>query len=84
MPIDFHAQQNRYIYIREQIDSAWQAAIGSIVDVNGKHAVDIGCGGGIYTAALSRMGAASVTGIDFSEEMLKGAREYFQDYTNPI
>jgi ubiquinone/menaquinone biosynthesis C-methylase UbiE len=25
-----------------------------------------------------------VTGIDFSEEMLKGAREYFQDYTNPI
>lgn len=49
---------------------------------NISYALDIGCGGGIYSKALSEMGAASVTGVDFSEEILKGARENCREYQN--
>ena len=45
-------------------------------------ALDIGCGGGIYSKALSEMGVPSVTGVDFSEEILKGARENCKEYQN--
>jgi ubiquinone/menaquinone biosynthesis C-methylase UbiE len=73
MPINFHDQQNQLTYTSRVADHSWHAVIRAHVDVKGKYAVDIGCGGGIYTKALVNMGAAQVTGVDFSDEMLKGA-----------
>ena len=43
------------------------AALPSVVD---KTVVDLGCGTGRYALQLVRSGAAKVTGIDFSREML--------------
>lgn len=37
---------------------------------------------GIYSKALAEMEVASVTGVDFSEEILKGARENCKEYPN--
>ncbi len=38
--------------------------------------VDVGCGGGTYSAAWLELGANSVRGIDFSEQMLAAAQEH--------
>jgi ubiquinone/menaquinone biosynthesis C-methylase UbiE len=40
-----------------------------------KKCLDIGCGGGRQCVSLSRMGAASVTGIDFGEENINFAKK---------
>ncbi|HEV2656679.1 MAG TPA: class I SAM-dependent methyltransferase, partial [Ktedonobacteraceae bacterium] len=80
MPIDFHSAQNRYTYAAREVDPAWRQAISEIAAVAGRDALDIGCGGGIYTKALAQMGAAHVTGVDFSREMLQGAQEHCQGY----
>lgn len=82
MPIDFHSEENRFTYAKRRADPSWRTMVGGIVSVEGKSVVDIGCGGGIYVRALADMGAASVTGVDFSEEMLKAAREEAQEYAN--
>jgi 2-polyprenyl-6-hydroxyphenyl methylase/3-demethylubiquinone-9 3-methyltransferase len=49
---------------------AW---IGQHVDLAGKTALDVGCGGGILSESLV-LGGARVTGIDLSEEALRVAR----------
>jgi ubiquinone/menaquinone biosynthesis C-methylase UbiE len=41
--------------------------------------VDVGCGGGTYTRARHELGAATVTGIDFSGPILDAAREVHGD-----
>jgi len=82
MSIDFHAQENRYSYATLQADSSWIALVKSIVAVNGRRALEIGCGRGIYTKALADMGAASVTGLDSSRESLRAARENCRGYAN--
>ena len=82
MPINFHADNNRFNYAARQADAFWMAAISEIIDVRGKKVADIGCGGGIYAKALAEMGAASVTGVDFSEVSLEGARENCRDYAS--
>ncbi len=84
MPIDFHAQENRYTYATRQADSSWMTMVNTIVAVGGRRVLDIGCGEGIYTKALADMGAASVTGLDSSREMLQRARENCSGYTNII
>jgi len=43
------------------------------VRINGTHAIDIGCGGGQLSIELAKLGF-NVTGIDFSEAMLKSAK----------
>jgi len=43
--------------------------------VMGKKCLDIGCGGGRQCVSLSRLGAASVTGIDFGEENINFANK---------
>lgn len=40
------------------------------IDIAGKRIVDVGCGGGILTEALARLGA-DATGIDLSEELVE-------------
>ena len=47
--------------------------IKSFVNLEGKRAVDIGCGGGILAESLAQSGA-STTGIDLSEKALKVAQ----------
>jgi len=47
-----------------------EKAVGGL---NGKRIVDVGCGGGILTEAMSRQGA-NVKGIDLAEKALKVAR----------
>lgn len=80
MPIDFHAEKNRFSYTTREADPTWVGTFQALVDVKGKRVLDIGCGGGIYCKAMADLGAASVTGADFSEEMLKGAQENCRDY----
>lgn len=42
--------------------------------------LEIGCGTGVYTAALLKNGASFVTGIDLSERMLEIARRRLADF----
>ena len=46
--------------------------IKSFIELNGKRALDVGCGGGILAEALAQSGAQT-TGIDLSEKALKVA-----------
>jgi ubiquinone/menaquinone biosynthesis C-methylase UbiE len=48
----------------------------------GKRCLDVGCGGGRYTIAMGRLGAAQVTGCDLSEEGLADARIHAEGMTN--
>ncbi|GGJ32426.1 class I SAM-dependent methyltransferase [Paenibacillus hunanensis] len=73
MPINFHDEQNRGTYATRKADQSWIDAISEHVEIAHKRIADIGCGGGIYTRALIEMGAEQVTGVDFSDEMLKAA-----------
>jgi len=82
MPIDFHAQQNRYTYSGRSVDPSWFQAIRALVEPGGKRVADIGCGGGIYTFAWQALGAAQVTGVDFSAEMVAAGRERAADVEN--
>src|SRR5512133_1076108 len=43
-------------------------------DVSGRRVLDLGCGGGQLAYYLAEAGAASVAGIDVSEQMLEVAR----------
>lgn len=73
MPINFHDEQNRQTYATRNANESWKSLINDMVNVSNKRIADIGCGGGIYTKALIEMGAFHVIGVDFSDEMLKGA-----------
>jgi ubiquinone/menaquinone biosynthesis C-methylase UbiE len=74
MPIDFHDSANSRTYSGREADASWCAAVVRLVDPTGAQVVDVGCGGGTYTRAWSELGAAGVTGIDFSEPILDAAR----------
>ncbi|OWT75507.1 MULTISPECIES: bifunctional 2-polyprenyl-6-hydroxyphenol methylase/3-demethylubiquinol 3-O-methyltransferase UbiG [unclassified Achromobacter] len=75
MSIDFHSQENKYTYATRTANESWARAVTAAVDPRGKRVVDVGCGGGIYSQAWADLGAQSVTGIDFSEQMVAAARE---------
>lgn len=55
------------------IEAESKALAGIIGDVAGKKVLDLGCGTGRYAIHLARSGA-TVTGVDFSDEMLAIAR----------
>jgi 2-polyprenyl-3-methyl-5-hydroxy-6-metoxy-1,4-benzoquinol methylase len=82
MTINFHDAQNKLTYTTRVADPSWIQLIKENVNFFGKQALDIGCGGGIYTKSLVQLKAEHVTALDFSEKMLKGARENCKDYTN--
>lgn len=65
----------RLKYVRDQIDQHWQGDECSRTPLAGKSALDVGCGAGLLTEPLARLGA-SVTGIDASPEVIAVAREH--------
>lgn len=75
MTIDFHSHENHGTYASREADASWRQAMLGLVDPCGKHVADIGCGGGIYAHAWRDLGAARVTAIDFSSQMLADARD---------
>ncbi|WP_078427652.1 class I SAM-dependent methyltransferase [Alkalihalobacterium alkalinitrilicum] len=83
MGIDFHSNKNRGSYTSRKADKLWGDAITHLVPIEDiSVALEVGCGGGIYCKALSEMGVNFVTGVDFSDAMLEGARENCKDYPN--
>ncbi|MGV4935283.1 class I SAM-dependent methyltransferase [Serratia nematodiphila] len=82
MTIDFHSEKNRYTYASREAHSDWASAITTLVDPAGKVVTDIGCGGGIYSAAWADLGAVEVIGVDFSEQMVIAATEKNQPRPN--
>ncbi|MFP7478270.1 class I SAM-dependent methyltransferase [Terribacillus saccharophilus] len=74
--MDFHAQTNKYSYTSRQAAPDWINLIKKILENKQINlALDIGCGGGIYTKALREIGIPFVTGVDSSEVMLEAAAE---------
>ena len=65
-------------YAREKnpIKSASDDAVRKMLpDLKGKSVIDAGCGTGFFCEYAEQMGAESVTGIDFSEGMIKEAMQ---------
>src|SRR3982750_3945762 len=65
----------RLKYIRDQIDQHWQCDECRRTPLEGKSALDVGCGAGLLAEPLARLGA-SVTGLDASPELIAVAREH--------
>ena len=65
----------RLAYIRDQIDQHWQCDECSRTPLEGRAALDVGCGAGLLTEPLARLGA-KVTGLDASSELIAVAREH--------
>ncbi len=63
----------RLRYIRERIDAHWGGDPAARSPLAGKRALDMGCGAGLATEPLARMGAVAV-GIDAAPENIEVAR----------
>jgi len=67
----------RLKYIRDQIDQHWQCDECSRRPLEGKTALDVGCGAGLLAEPLARLGA-NVTGLDASSALIAVARTHAQ------
>jgi 2-polyprenyl-6-hydroxyphenyl methylase/3-demethylubiquinone-9 3-methyltransferase len=65
----------RLKYIRDQVDQHWQVDECSRAPLEGKTALDVGCGAGLLAEPLARLGA-TVTGLDASPELIAVARAH--------
>ena len=65
----------RLKYIRDQIDQHWQCDECGRTPLSGKTALDVGCGAGLLTEPLARLGA-KMTGLDATPEVIAVAREH--------
>ena len=65
----------RLRYIRDQIDQHWQTDETRFRPLEGKTALDVGCGAGLLAEPLARLGAR-VSGVDASEELIAAARAH--------
>src|SRR5699024_9804629 len=83
MGINFHSEKARNTYTTRKADKSWIEIITNLVPIEDiSNALDVGCGGGIYSKALADMGIDSITGIDFSKSILEGAKENCKEYGN--
>jgi 2-polyprenyl-6-hydroxyphenyl methylase/3-demethylubiquinone-9 3-methyltransferase len=60
-------------YIRDRIDQHWASDERARRPLDGKTALDVGCGAGLLAEPLARLGA-KVTGIDAAPELIAVAR----------
>jgi len=65
----------RLKYIRDQVDQHWQGDECERRPLEGRTALDVGCGAGLLAEPLARLGA-KVTGLDASPEVIAVAREH--------
>jgi len=65
----------RLKYVRDQLDRHWQCDECSRTPLEGRTALDVGCGAGLLAEPLARLGA-KVTGIDASADLIAAAREH--------
>ena len=65
----------RLKYLRDQIDQHWQCDEHVRTPLEGRTALDVGCGAGLLTEPLARLGA-KVTGLDATPELIAVAREH--------
>jgi len=65
----------RLKYVRDMIDQHWQCDECDRRPLEGKSALDVGCGAGLLAEPLARLGA-KVTGLDAAPEVIAVAREH--------
>jgi 2-polyprenyl-6-hydroxyphenyl methylase / 3-demethylubiquinone-9 3-methyltransferase len=65
----------RLAYLRDAIDAHWHGDAASFAPLAGKTAVDVGCGAGLLTEPLARLGAVA-TGLDAAPENIGAARAH--------
>ncbi|NYI21911.1 bifunctional 2-polyprenyl-6-hydroxyphenol methylase/3-demethylubiquinol 3-O-methyltransferase UbiG [Sphingobium indicum] len=65
----------RLRYIRDAIDRHWPGHDRSFRPLAGRRALDVGCGAGLLSEPLARMGAA-LTALDAAEENIAVARSH--------
>ena len=65
----------RLKYIRDQVDRHWQTNETGFRPLEGKTALDVGCGAGLLAEPLARLGA-QVTAVDASEELIAAAKTH--------
>lgn len=67
----------RLAYLRDMIDQHWQCDEHGFRPLEGKSALDAGCGAGLLAEPLARLGA-KVTAIDAAPELVAVARTHAQ------
>ena len=65
----------RLQFIRDRLAAHFERPVGRLRPLDGLDLLDIGCGGGLISEPLTRMGAA-VTGIDPGLETIEAARRH--------
>ena len=65
----------RLAYVRDWIDQHWALDEHSRRPLEGKRALDVGCGAGLLAEPLARLGA-EVTAIDPAAELIAAARDH--------
>ena len=65
----------RLAYLREAVDSHWDLDPAGFAPLAGKAALDVGCGAGLLTEPLARLGARA-TGLDAAPENIGAARAH--------
>lgn len=65
----------RLRYLREAIDEHWGSDSNDFTPLDGKTAIDVGCGAGLLAEPLARLGA-QVTGLDAAQENIGAARAH--------
>ena len=65
----------RLQYIRDQVDRHWQTDECGFRPLEGKTALDVGCGAGLLAEPLARLGAR-VTAVDASDELIAAAKAH--------
>lgn len=65
----------RLQYLRDQADQHWQTDESGFRPLEGKRALDVGCGAGLLAEPLARLGA-KVTAVDASEALIEAAKAH--------
>ena len=73
----------RLDYIRDRVNQHWSLDEHSRRPLEGKTALDVGCGAGLLAEPLARLGA-EVTAIDAASELIAVAREHAAGQGLPI